>query len=227
MTQIDGLILKIVDLGVLEIRDIDNGEEPFTYTSGHKGPGYVSVKKLIGDKQLLRTLVQELAIKVIDEKFRVDFVAGNVSGGMIPGYLLSEFIEAEQYREVPFVYVRSLNESRHDSVVGLSNISKKAHALVVEELINFGNTTCHAANVLRLLGYNANHAACFLYYGNPSANDLLSFKGIDITYLFTLDELLNVARTYEKMPVRLIEDYRTFLRDPDKWQKDRGFDKIL
>lgn len=66
---------------VLSIRDVDAaGEEPFVYSSGHVGPGYVMVKGLVGRLDVFSTLTEQLALKLIDEGVAFDHVAGNATG---------------------------------------------------------------------------------------------------------------------------------------------------
>jgi len=90
--MMEELILEVIKAKAVEIRDIDAGEEPFLYSSGNWGPGYVSIKNLVGRKKIIKSLCQELAKKVAKE-IPLDFVAGNVTGGVIPGWLLSEYLE--------------------------------------------------------------------------------------------------------------------------------------
>ena len=98
--------------------------------------------------------------------------------------------------------------------------------VVVEELVNFSQTSCHSALLLRELKYMVTHAACILFYNNPRAVDLLKETGLTMVHLFTLGELLDTAKATGTHPVKLIGKYREFLADPLGWQKAHGLERV-
>src|SRR3989344_1219569 len=73
-----------------EVDKLPLGNQPFLYASGNWGPGYVMIKGLVGRKNIIKSLIRPLAQKIAERVHYVDFIAGNVSGGIIPGWLLSE-----------------------------------------------------------------------------------------------------------------------------------------
>lgn len=74
--------------GAVVIRNVNGGEPPFLYSSGNYGPGYVTIKGMVGQKRIIEPLTFQLATKVAEEFPDLDFVAGNVSGGVVPGWIL-------------------------------------------------------------------------------------------------------------------------------------------
>lgn len=234
----------ILEAGALEIRDIPlkitNEEveklplknQPFLYASGNWGPGYVSIKGLVGRNCLIKSLAIQLAAKISVRLMRhVDFVAGNVTGGVIPGWLLKDYLCDFWGRNIPFVYIRdSRKKGGHKELItGITNnieIIMGDRALVIEELANFTQTTCNSALLLRQSGYRADYAACIMYYDNPEANKLLSQHGIEMIYLFTLTELLSVADKEKTCDRRLIDEFWKFLTNPLLWQEQRGLTPI-
>ena len=206
--MIEELILEVIKARAVEIRDVPSrvtnkeaeklplGKQPFLYSSGNWGPGYVTIKGLVGRKKIIKSLCQELAKKVAREVPRLDFVAGNVTGGVIPGWLLSEYLD------IPFVYIRETRKKggQKELITGIANnpeIRSGANGLVVEELVNFAQTTCNGAQALREAGYTVAHASCILFYNNPEALKSLEEAGIKIIYLFTLPQLLKVAEKHQ------------------------------
>lgn len=224
-------ILKVLNAGAVEIRDIDAGDAPFLYSSGNWGPGHVSIKGLVGQKEVMKFLTARLAAKIGDQAPHVNFVAGNVSGGVIPGWLLSDYLEARWSRSVPFVYVREARKrgGQKELITGITNnpeISEGDNALVVEELVNFAQTTCNSAHALRIAGFKVTDAACILSYENPDAKKALAEDGIQLIYLFTLDELLLIAENLKFFSSRVIADFLRFSLDPFEWQKRRGLESV-
>lgn len=250
--NVEEIALKILQAGAVEIREVaekvTNEEvdkfpiknQPFLYASGNWGPGYVSIKGLVGRKKIIKFLTKQLSIRVAEKVPRldfilssvdIDFVAGNVTGGMIPGWLLSETLEDTLGKTIPFVYVRELRKKggQKEQITGIMNnpeISSGMTGLVVEELVNFAQTTCNGAVVLRNAGYKVTHAATILFYNNPEAIKSLREHQLEMVDLLTLPELLEVAEKNRTHSQKAIADYREFLKDPLGWQAGRGLKPV-
>lgn len=222
---------SVLQAGAMEIRDVDGGQKPFLYASGNWGPGYIVIKNLVGRKDIIKPLALNLAVKVAAAIPKINFVAGNVTGGVVPGWLVSEFAGQLLGRTIPFVYVRETRKTggQKELVTGLANnyeIQQGDNVVVVEELVNFAQTTCNSSLHLRVLGYNATHTACILFYNNPKSVEALAESRLTMVHLFTLPELLETAEAEKTHDQRLIEAYRVFLRDPLGWQAERGLKRV-
>lgn len=57
-------LFKIIQAGALEVRDLANGEKPFLYASGNWGPGYVSIKGLVSEVELFKSMCIQLVAKL-------------------------------------------------------------------------------------------------------------------------------------------------------------------
>ena len=212
----------------MDIRDVSGGEEPFVYSSGNRGPGYVMVKGFVGQPSVLTYLTTQLASKLA-ENINFDFIAGNATGGMIPGWQLRNDLKKLTGIEFPYVYVRETRKvgGHKEQVTGDMNnplIKVGDRGLVFEELVNFAQTTTNSAIVLRKKGYHADVAATSLSYENPKAAELLNATSVTLTHLIGLPELLAVAETTGRFKRELVEDFREFLADPVGWQLDRGYE---
>lgn len=223
------IVKKIIESGAIQIRDVDNGEEPFLYSSGNRGPGYVMIKGLCGQPETLKFLIRELAKKVNSEiGDKIDFIDGNVSGGMLPGWELRNVLSELQGREIPYVYLRETRKAggHNELITGdLANplIKKNMSVLVVEELVNYCTTTMNAVQIFRDCGYTANFAACILSYDQEEAMKNMRDMDIKLVSLVTLPEILDVAEENNLIDNHKIASYREFLKDSVKWQLDRGF----
>ena len=60
--------IKIINSGAFELKDVDNGEDPFVYSTGNRGPGYVIIKGLVGQPDVFKYLMKILAHKVVDNQ---------------------------------------------------------------------------------------------------------------------------------------------------------------
>src|SRR3989338_2985926 len=159
----DDVVRMLVQTWAGNIRDLEvPGTKPYQYSSGWFGPGYLLVKKLVGFKPFVKSLAFTLAHKLLAKGGYVDFVAGNATGGMIPGWLLSEYLQELSGRAVRYVYVRNTRKlgGTEEYIVGHQenpHIQEGMSALVVEELTNMTTTTCNSATVLRCEGFLVDH----------------------------------------------------------------------
>jgi orotate phosphoribosyltransferase len=224
------LTRRILDEKALDIRDVDAGEEPFLYSSGMIGPGYAMIKGLVGKRRFMKTLVQCLAIKVAMKVPKIGFVAGNATGGMIPAWILAEKLSEILDREIPYVYIRNTRKKggRKELITGLEHnddIKEGDSALVVEELVNMASTTCNSAGILRDSGFVVTDAACIFNYGHENSARALREASLELTYVLTLPELLDVAEREGTHSPKVVASYRDFLKDPAGWMAAHNLTK--
>ncbi len=217
---------------VLQIRDVAAGEKAFLYASGNWGPGYAMVKGLVGNKPFLKALLLRLAVKIADLCPHIDFISANATGGMVPGWIVSDYLEILLQRRVPYIYMRgSRKKGGHKElftgVEANPSIVPGKNGLVGEELANFADTTCNAAEALRAEGFNVTHGMCILFYNNPKAIERLRATEMEEVYLFTLPQILDIAESRKTHAQHVIDDYRRFLEDPLAWQKKFGLEPVL
>ncbi len=221
----------IINSGAVEIRDIDGGEEPFVYSTGNRGPGYLMIKGLVGQRKVLKYLTKELAKKIAPlYRKSFDFIEGNATGGMIPAWQLTDDVEKVLDLEVgsiPYCYLRgSRKEGGHGELItGNRNnplIKGLMRALIFEELVNYAGTTGNAADEFRAAGYPVSHAACILSYDHAQSNARLKEKGVTLIPLITLPQLLDISEANKLIPANSIQSYKDFLTDPLEWQLSRN-----
>lgn len=236
--NVEEIAKAMLGAGALDIRDTDgllgDKEEPFLYSSGNKGCGYVYVKAMVSLRNLFKNLCFNIALDIwneycasYDEDLNIDFVGGNVTGGMIPGWLIAEYLSDFFGREIPFVYIRmSRKKGGHkENITGdsLSPIIKKgSKCIVIEELVNFAETTCQSAEVVRRLGYKCSYAATILSYNHTEALSNLKQHEVQLIYSLTLEQLLTYSVMFEHFNADVVGVYREQLGDPIQWQRNRG-----
>lgn len=226
----EAICVRLLDVSAVDIRDVDGGEDPFHYSSGNFGPGYVDVKGTVGVQDTFKTMVEQLAVKVIGEEIEFDNIAGNATGGMVPAYQFREDYQSFTGIKKGYVYIRGSRKQggKGELVTGLQHINptrpdgSAAHFMVMEELVNFAETTTNSLLVLRNLGFVACEAATILHYDHQKANEKLEQNGIRLTALTTLPTLLDVASETGRFPSEAVDSYRDFLADPMDWQAKRG-----
>lgn len=228
------LAVDILQVGAIDIRDIDAGEEPFLYSSGNHGPIYYNVKGIVGRQDVFKRLCEQTALRLADQEAKFDFVAGNATGGMVPAYQIREDYQRITDKKVPYIYVRNTRKigGHQEHTTGLVNnpeIPPGSLPLVVEELVNFAQTTCNSAEVLKREGYPAANytgprfGATIFHFENPEALAQLAANGLTEVWTVRLATTIEVADRV--FPRHLVEDVRRFIADPLKWQADRGYSK--
>ncbi|MFH0960255.1 MAG: hypothetical protein V1897_16300 [Pseudomonadota bacterium] len=247
----DRLASEILLTGALELRNVPRcvtnegvphlpiEKQPFLYASGNWGPGYVSVKGQVGRQTLMVMLCSYLAFEIAEKwpvRGQIDFVAGNVTGGVVPGWVVSQKLSELLGRTIPFVYIRELRKTggQKELITGIQKnpeIARGDSALDMEELVNFAETIRNGVTCLREAGYKANRGACILYYANPVADNRLAEAGIEMVYLLRLSQLIEVAERIGDVGVGVdrmaaLADYRQFLENPLQWQANRGLTHV-
>lgn len=216
----------IINNGAISVRNDNEG--PFVYSSGNRGPGYIMIKGLVGYPDVCQTLVSHLVDKFKDQLEDIDFVDGNVTGGMIYGWEIARKLSDVRKKTVPYVYLRgSRKEGGHNELItgdmNNSTISKGMNVLIVEELVNFGETTLNAIKVFRESGYISTKAACILSYDYPSSKQKLSDVGVELLSLMTVPRLLYIAREHKLMDIDAVDSYINYLDDAVGWNYKRGY----
>lgn len=221
------LVQSMVDIGAIAIRDVDGGETPFEYSSGNFGPGYVMVKGLVTQKPLLEAMVYHLAYRVVDVFPEVEYVAGNATGGMIPAWIMAEALTTLLNRRVEYFYVRNTRKiGGHGELITGDNLNaffvSGRRGIVMEELVNFADTTCNSAIVQREKGYVVDFAATLLNYDHAKSRERLTQEGVELISLFRLAEVLDIVESEQMFSPHLVKSWRDFLKDPMGWQSARG-----
>jgi orotate phosphoribosyltransferase len=232
----EAVCATLLDAGALDIRDVDGaGEAPFHYSSGNFGPGYVDVKGTVAKQAAFKPLVREVAVKLVRDEVGFDFIAGNATGGMVPAYECREqYQELTGRDDIEYVYIRGSRKQggQGELVTGLQHIERSrddgspSRALVMEELVNFAETTTNSLLILRELGFEACQGATILFYGHEAARQRLDDNGVNITALTTLPRLLDAAEAQKFFPAEVIGGYREFLAGPVDWMAKRGIEPV-
>jgi orotate phosphoribosyltransferase len=235
LAPVDVVAQAIVEGGAFHIRDVAGGEEAYHYSSGNFGPGYVLVKGTVGRQKLFKFLVRQLALRLEDYR-DFDFIAGLVTGGVVPAYELREQLQGLQDREIPYVYIRDSRKAggTREHVTGIQDLASEgtnpeilegSTGVVMEELTNFSNSVSNGAAVLRASGYNCDVGFTILDYDHDKGRTALKEAHLELKSLLKLADLLDAIEASGKFPKRLVDDYRDFLRDPPGWMARYGYEK--
>lgn len=222
----------ILGSGQVEVRDVDGGEDPFVYSTGNRGPGYLMIKGLGGQPKVMLPLIDQLAIKIAQpyENGEFKIIAGNATGGMQTGWALARALENHLDLErgaIPSPYVRESRKEggQKELITGIGNnpeIQEGIGVMVVEELVNYAGTTTNTAEIWRSAGFKADHGACILNYGHNESSRRLLNAGVNLTDLVKLGDLLAQGESLGRLSSDQVSSYKSFLANPVDWQLSRG-----
>ena len=94
----------LLESGGLEIRAVDEGAEPFLYSSKNHGPGYVDVKGRVGFDEVFEPMVELLVDVLIEDKVQFDLIVGMMTGGSMPGFRLKQLLQERLGRRIVYIY---------------------------------------------------------------------------------------------------------------------------
>jgi len=221
------LILKS---GGVEIRDVDNGEEPFLYSSKNHGPGYIDIKGRVGFDEVFEPMVDLLADKLVADKVQFDLIVGMMTGGSMPGYRLKQIMSERLKKRIVYIYQRGARKvgGHKELDTGDRNnpyILPGCQALVIEELVNFAETTTNGVLYEREeKKRRVDDAGTILFYQNPIAIERLKRHKINLHWIIGLrDDLLPFAAKEGFFSEEVVNGYLEFLDNPKDWNLKRGF----
>jgi orotate phosphoribosyltransferase len=202
--------------GKVEIRDLEK-EEPFTYTNGMRGPGYISAKKI--------TECPEEDYNFALETFR-DAIKGEVGGYSICGIHrgMKKFSEdLARILGVPCLGFQPNKEERGllgDIIIpeGIS-IDKRNPVIILEDVINNGTNTTAAWKKLTGEGFRTDSMLAICWYGMWKSIIHILDSGVGFWRAVDLDDILEYGLANKLVEEGPVKEYLRYLEDPEGWNR--------
>jgi orotate phosphoribosyltransferase len=155
------------------------------------------------------------------------FMHSHAPGGMVPAWIMAGKLGELLGRDVPYFYVRNTRKKGgHNELLTGDRYNDffvpGRRGLVLEELVNFAETTCNSALVQREAGYDVRFAAAIASYDQPRARDRLRETDLELIELLTIKRMLDSLEERGTFAPHLIASWREFLAGPVEWQNKRG-----
>ena len=192
-----------------------NTKEPFTYTSGAKGPVYVDCRRLISfveERRQLMTFANEIL-----SDLPLDYVAGGETAGIPYGAFLSEELGK------PMLYIRKKPKGfgRMAQIEGHFDENTKPNVLLVEDLQRDGGSKVPFVHALREAGATVTDSFVVFHYGTfPKSEERMKELNINLHALCNWWDILSVAKEENILDDETIESVRSFLKDPEAWSSN-------
>lgn len=200
------------------VRIAKDGEEPFTYTSGNKGPIYVNCRVLVSTAEHRKVLAGFLMNLIRCYRGADDFVAGGATAGMPFAQDVADLLGK------PYFYIKKAGEADHGAkqrVVGNHDLLV-GKGILVEDLITDGKSKVSFVKALRDAGVECDRCLTIFDREQGGWKRLQDIK-VDLHSLTTLRRTLDTARTKHIIDQATFNAVRQYLDHPKAWSDARGY----
>ena len=190
-----------------------NAREPFTYTSGRKGPVYVDCRRLISFPAERSKLMDFAAAMIKRECEKLDYVAGGETAGIPYAAFVSERLN------LPMLYVRKQPKGfgRMAQIEGCMDEPGK-HVILVEDLQTDGGSKKTFIDALRSAGAKVEHSFVIFHYGIFAASAAnMQAMGVELHALCTWWDVLAAARAGNYFDAETLASVESYLNKPESW----------
>ncbi|HUC62195.1 MAG TPA: orotate phosphoribosyltransferase, partial [Alphaproteobacteria bacterium] len=202
---------------LLEIKAVNfSPDKPFTFTSGRLAPVYIDCRKIISFPRARAELMDLAVIEIERAAGRGAFDA--IAGGETAGIPFAAWI-AERM-DLPMLYVRKQAKGFGRMAQIEGDMKEGTRVLLVEDLATDGGSKLAFVEALRKAGAEVAHNFVVFHYGIfPEGIARLEAAGVKLTALATWWDTIAVAEAEGYFPRDVLQKVRSFLDDPDGWQK--------
>ena len=194
-----------------------NADQPFTYTSGKRGPVYVDCRRLISFPET-RGKLMDFAAGILKD-LNVDYVAGGETAGIPYAAFIAERLNK------PMLYIRKKPKGfgRMSQIEGFMEEGVQ-HVALVEDVQNFGVSVKVFVDALREAGAKIEHLVVIFEYGHASSRQGMKDMGVALHSLTDWTYVLQVAAAEKYIDEKTVTSVKEFLKDPDGWALERGYE---
>ncbi|MBU1445900.1 orotate phosphoribosyltransferase [Patescibacteria group bacterium] len=187
-------------------------QDPFTYTSGLKGPIYTDNRLLISFVEERNAIVDALINLVKERGLKPDCLAGTATAGIPWAAFMAERMG------LPMVYVRSKPKEHGAGKQIEGKLPEGKSVLIVEDLVTTGGSAINSVNAIRDEGKGIVHEVFAIFsYGLEKAENAFRESSTALTTLTNLDVLLDVALQMGKITDEDKAKVMKFKTDPVGW----------
>jgi orotate phosphoribosyltransferase len=189
-----------------------NAREPFTYTSGKKGPVYVDCRRLISFTRARGRLMDMGAETIRAACPGAEYVAGGETAGIPYAAFLSDRLE------LPMLYVRKKPKGfgRMAQIEGYME-DKGKKVVIVEDVQNYGVSVKVFVDALRAADAAVEHIFVIFQHGHASSRQSMKDMGVTLHALTGWQAVLKVAKARRAFDAGTLASVESFLKNPEEW----------
>ncbi len=214
------LIAELTAKMLLEIGAINfRPEDPFRLTSGKASPVYIDCRKIISFPRVRSAMMDFGASTILrDIGFEtIDAVAGGETAGIPFAAWLAERLS------LPMQYVRKKPKGFGRDAQIEGDLKEGSRVLLVEDLTTDGGSKITFCEALRTAGAEVSDTFVIFFYDIfPDTRQKLADIGVNLHYLTTWWDVLNVCKNENRMDTKSIAEIESFLNSPVEWSLSHG-----
>lgn len=194
-----------------------NVKEPFTYTSGLKGPIYTDNRVVISYVEE-RTVIVDALIAMMKEKgLKPDYLAGTSTAGIPWAAFVAE------KTGLPMVYVRSKPKGHGAGKQIEGYLPEGKSVLIIEDLVTTGGSALGTVNAIRNEGKCIVHDVFAIFtYETEKAEAGFREASVALSTLTNVNVLLNFAVEKGSVNVEDADQVREYFKDPQNWGPNKS-----
>lgn len=205
----------LLEIGAVNFRP----EEPYILTSGRASPVYIDCRKVISFPRVRRRIT-DLARACIEREIGYETIT-HVAGGETAGIPYAAWIADALM--LPMLYVRKKPKGFGRMAQIEGELTPGSKVLLVEDLATDGGSKMLFAEAIRNAEAECAHTFVPFFYGIiPGAEESLLKQGVQLHYLATWWDVLEVADQRKLFNLAALDDVRAFFQDPIGWSKAHG-----
>ncbi len=196
-----------------------NAREPFTYTSGKKGPAYMDCRRLISFVKE-REQLMDFAAQVLKENVglnNIDYVAGGETAGIPYAAFIAERLKK------PMLYIRKKPKGfgRMAQIEGCMDETGKK-VVIVEDVQNFGSSIKIFIDALRSAEAVTEHAFVIFQHGHEVTHKAVEAMCMQMHALCNWWDVLEVAKAKKYFDAETLSSVEAFLHNPEQWSEEHS-----
>lgn len=208
MNQLKQEIAKILlDIGAVTLRP----EQPFTWASGIQSPIYCDNRLLMSYPEARREIREAFVQNIKEKAPDPELIAGVATGAIPHAAWVADRLQK------PMVYIRAAakGHGKENKVEG--KVKPGAKAVVIEDLVSTGGSSCEAIEALREAGAKVTHCFAIFTYGFEEAQKKFDAIECTLTTLTDFPTLLQVAKEARILKSNQVDLLQKFTKDPWHW----------
>lgn len=164
-----------------------NINKPYKYASGIISPIYTDCRLLISYPKERKEIINLFAKKVNAMDRKPDVIAGTATAGIPHAAWLADVLDK------PMIYIRgsAKDHGKNNQIEG--QIKPGQVALIIEDLISTGGSSCNSATAVREAGGQVSEILAIMTYNMQQAHDNFVRNNLSVSALTNLSTIVEVA----------------------------------
>lgn len=197
----------LLSIGAVTLRP----EKLFTWASGIKSPIYCDNRLLISFPDARRTIKDAFCTLIKEKAPDAELIAGVATGAIPHAAWVAERLNK------PMVYIRTSPKGHGKENVVEGKVETGVKAVVIEDLVSTGGSSCDAIEALRAAGARVDDCLAIFSYGFAEAQKKFDAIKCALTTLTNFPTLLQMAKEMRLIRADQIDLLKKFSQDPRGW----------